>query len=234
VAEPDGVALGVAHGTVEGVGQDPVDYPIARQAAARTGLDYLALGHWHSTATYDGADGAARMGYSGTHETTKFGERDSGNVLLVEIPERAAPPQVTSIHTGGMTWQTIEREIREPGDLARVRQEIEDLDSPGSTLVEVRLRGVLHPQDQAELRRLDELTAARFLFGCIDASALAPRPQDDDWLKTLPPGPLREAATRLQGWSDPAVAAGRPDYATPAVATRALLELYAMLNEVAG
>ena len=43
------IAVGLAHGTVEGVPQDPPEFPIARDAAARAGLDYLALGHWHST-----------------------------------------------------------------------------------------------------------------------------------------------------------------------------------------
>lgn len=43
-----GIRVGLAHGTVEGVRQDEPDYPIPRDAAERAGLDYLALGHWHS------------------------------------------------------------------------------------------------------------------------------------------------------------------------------------------
>jgi DNA repair exonuclease SbcCD nuclease subunit len=60
--------MGVAHGTVEGVRQDEPDYPISRGAPERAGLDYLALGHWHSTATHPGPDGVLRMAYSGTDE----------------------------------------------------------------------------------------------------------------------------------------------------------------------
>ena len=56
------INIGVAHGTVEGIQQDEFDYPIYRDAAERAGLDYLALGHWHSVATYPSTDGATRMG----------------------------------------------------------------------------------------------------------------------------------------------------------------------------
>jgi len=86
--EDGNIRIGLAHGTVEGVRQDEPDYPIPRNAAELRGLDYLALGHWHSYASYPGEDGIVRMTYSGTHEQTKFGERDSGNVLFVEISAR--------------------------------------------------------------------------------------------------------------------------------------------------
>src|SRR5512136_869319 len=119
------ISIGLAHGTVEGIQQVEPDHPIARDAASRAGLDYLALGHWHSTATYPSADGAVRMAYSGTHETTSFSERDSGNVLVVEIAGPGASPLVTPVRTGGLIWSVIEKDIREPGDLQRVRQDIE-------------------------------------------------------------------------------------------------------------
>lgn len=61
-----GIRIGLAHGTVEGVHQVEPDYPISRDAAERAGLDYLALGHWHSTATYAGPDGTTRTAFQGT------------------------------------------------------------------------------------------------------------------------------------------------------------------------
>lgn len=226
------IAIGVAHGTVEGVSQDEFDYPIARDAATRAGLDYLALGHWHSTATYNDPAGAPRMAYSGTHETTKFGERDSGNVLLVEIERRGSPPKLTPIRTGGLRWLTIEEQVREPGDLARVRQSLEALTETDHTLVSLRFYGMLGQEDQAELVRIDEIVRARFVYGRIDATALIPRPEDDRWLADVPVGVMRELAGRLQTLASPAAVADRPDYATPAVATRALLELYRLIGEV--
>lgn len=42
------IRIGIAHGTVDGIRQDEPEYPIPRDAVQRAGLDFLALGHWHS------------------------------------------------------------------------------------------------------------------------------------------------------------------------------------------
>lgn len=228
--EGRGTRIGVAHGTVEGVPQEEPEYPIPRDAAARAGLDYLALGHWHSMATYPGSDGAVRMAYSGTHETTKFGERDSGNALRVEIAGPGAAPVITPVRTGGLSWVTIWEELRVAGDLARVRERIEAIENPASTLVELRIGGVLAAEDRDEMVRLQEILASRFLFGRVEAARLRPSPQDQGWLAGLPAGVLQAAGTRLRELADPASPGPRPEGATPEVAARALLELYALMG----
>lgn len=228
--DDNSIAVGIAHGTVEGVSQGELDYPIARNAAARAGLDYLGLGHWHSFTSYE-SDSVVRMAYSGTHETTKFGERDSGNVLLVEIAERGAVPKLTPIRTGGLSWKTIERQLAAAGDAARLREEVESLPEPKKTLLDLRIDGVLDQNDHAELARIDELVRARFLYARMDMAGLAPSPDNQSWLEQLPVGVVREAAQRLQALGNPAHTADRPDYATPAVAARALLELYRVVQE---
>jgi DNA repair exonuclease SbcCD nuclease subunit len=224
------IAIGIGHGTVQGLQTDDLDYPIARDAADRARLDYLAIGHWHSYASFPGEGGAARLVYSGTHETTKFGERDSGNVLLVEIERRGDVPRITPIRTGGLYWRIVEHELNEPGDLERLRRSIETLDTADNlrlTLANVRLRGFLYPQDQPELQRLRELLEARFFYGRIDDAALLP-PPTNDWLESLPVGLLRDVAEELQK-----IAGGAADgsAASPAVARRAILELHRVLSE---
>lgn len=228
-----GIRLGLAHGTVEGVYQEEPDYPIPRNAPERAGLDYLALGHWHSTAKYPASDGTVRLAYSGTHETTKFGERDSGNALIVEIAAPGAAPVITPVRTGGLTWSVIEDEVREPGDLARLRQRVEALENPGITLLDLRVAGLLSAQDRDELARIEEILASRFLFGRIDSARLRPSPSDDSWIAGLPAGALREAATNLRQLADPAYGGPRPEGATPEIASRALLDLYALASESA-
>ncbi len=225
------IRIGLAHGTVDGVPQPEPDHPIARDAVARTGLDYLALGHWHSTATYPAGDGAVRMAYSGTHETTSFGERDSGNVLVVEIAGAGASPLVTPVRTGGLTWKVIEKDIRQPGDLLRVRRDIESQENQGSTLVELHLRGLLAADERDEIPRIEEILASRFLFQRLDSSGLRPLPEDANWLASLPPGILQNVAARLQELSDPRYAGQRPEGASPELASRALMELYALMTE---
>lgn len=230
--ETRSLRIGLAHGTVEGVHQEEPDYPIPRDAARRAGLDYLALGHWHSTVSYAGPDGAVRMAYSGTHETTRFGERDSGNTLIVEIEAAGAPPVVTPSRTGGLTWGLIEDELRAPGELARLRQRIEGWENPALTLLTLRIAGLFPAQDRDEIVRLRELLAARFLYGSLDLSQLRPSPDDQDWLAGLPAGVLREAGVRLQALADPTYPEPRPGGASAEVASRALLEFYALVGEI--
>ena len=231
--KPDTVAeirIGIAHGTVEGVSTDEPDYPIPRDAAVRTGLDYLALGHWHSTATYASGTEAVRMAYSGTHETSKFGERDSGNVLLVEIEKAQQAPVITPINTGGLVWETSIEEITQEGDLTRFRERLEQLDNGKRRLVDIRLGGVFAAAENSEIERLSEIVASRFLFGRVDTAGLRPRPGDDRWVSNLPIGPVREAGARLCEWSSLASTMPRPEGAKSEVATQALLMLYQLAN----
>jgi len=222
----DGIRIGLAHGTVEGIRQDEPDYPIPRDAVKRSGLDYMALGHWHSYATYPGSDSEPAMAYSGTHETTKFGERDSGNVLIVEIASPGAPPMITPIRTGKLVWKSIDKEARERGDLGRSREEIEAMGNAGETLVDVRLAGLLMAEERPEIDRIQQILASRFLAGRLDVSRLRPSPGDDNWLSALPSGIIREAANRLRATAD---GPGVPSE----TASRALMELYAIAGEVA-
>ncbi len=227
----DGIRIGAAHGTVEGIQHEEPDYPIPRDAASRLGLDYLALGHWHSTAFYPGADGTTRMTYSGTHETTKFGERDSGNVLLVEILSQKAVPTLTSLQTGKLRWEKLpEESIREAGDLGRLRAKIEAMEGGTETLLDLTLAGLLAAQERSELVRIRELLEARFLYHRLDDSRLLPIPTDEQWVSSLPPGILRDTAARLRAYADPA-SQERPPGIRPETAARALLELCALTAE---
>ena len=214
-------AIGMAHGNVEGLPSAEPDYPIPRDAATRRGLDYLALGHWHSFARYDNPAAECRMAYSGTHETTRFGERDSGNAILVEISGRGAPPSLTPIRTGGLDWRTIEHSVDQPSSLEPLVQRLADVAQPESTLVRMRLNGILFPTDREALKQLEEVLSTRFLFGVLEASGLRPAPDGEGWIESLPVGTFREAAQQLRG-----LASQSPDPDQQAAATQALLQLF--------
>jgi predicted phosphodiesterase len=251
-AEPaagQGIRIGLAHGTVEGIDLQEAEYPVPRDAATRRRLDYLALGHWHSFGTFEANDGARRMAYAGTHEPTKFGERDSGNVILVEIGASGAAPRLTPIPTGRFTWTQMSPEIRVAADLARVVREVEQIAEPGSRLLDLRFRGVIPAAEMAEyadLRAsLRELLSARLFFHRLDESAVRLVPGDDSWIDQVPPGALRAAAVRLfELAAFPSPAGGAPrggglsdagpleEGVTPEIANRALIEFYTILMEV--
>jgi len=220
----DGIRLGLAHGNVEGLPQVEPDHPVPRDASRLAGLDYLALGHWHSTATYTDSKGSVRMAYSGTPETARFGERDSGHALLVEIAGPDDPPVVRPIHTGRLEWRIMESEIHAPGELKTLRRNLEEIGSPNELLLDLRLKGLLYSEEKEEFFHLEDLIASRFLYGRIDASQLLPSPEDASWVESLPTGVLQEAARRLYEKTS----VGGPEAET---ASRALLELYAIIGE---
>ncbi|MFO7965570.1 MAG: DNA repair exonuclease [Desulfobacterales bacterium] len=220
----DAIRLALAHGNVEGLPQVDPDHPISRNAVQRAGLDYLALGHWHSAATYPDSKGSVRMAYSGTHETARFGERDSGHAIVVEIAAPGAPPDVRPIQTGRLRWQILESEIGTPGDLRALRRNLEGIDSPEILLLDLRLKGVLYSEEKEDFFHIEDLIASRFLYGRIEASQLFPSPEDARWIESLPSGIFQEVAGRLHEMT---LTGGRE----AETASRALLELYAIIGE---
>jgi DNA repair exonuclease SbcCD nuclease subunit len=190
------VAIGVAHGSVENVAYDQT-LPIPRNAATSRGLDYLALGHFHSKTLYADEADALRMAYSGSHEPTAFSEHTSGNVLIVDIPSRGATPQIQTIRTGTLEWLSYRRKIEQAGEIAALAVELDDLPAPEHTLVDCTLHGTLFGSDHEMLGKVIELVEGRFLFGRIDASHLIPDKNGPDWIEHLPPGHLQEAARDL-------------------------------------
>lgn len=212
--------IGLAHGSLLALPMaDPV-FPIPAGAAERAGLDYLALGHWHSVFLHPPSGGPVRAAYSGTHEATKFGEKASGNVLVVEIEGPGAEPVIRTLPTGILSWRTLEREIRDEAGLESLAAELEAWEGPERTLVRLSLKGVLPAGAGGVLTRIREILEARFLSGRLDDSALLPSPEDPGWVDALPAGHLREAAEELR------VKAALPGR-DGRLARLALLELYA-------
>jgi DNA repair exonuclease SbcCD nuclease subunit len=133
------IRIGLAHGSFEGVGGDDLELPIPRNAVSRAGLDYLALGHWHSLALFPDGNGITRTAYPGTPEPSRFGERDSGKVLIVEIESPQSPPRITPMNVGGLIWEVQAADIRKPGDLARFKEKIEGWPRPEDTLLTLKV-----------------------------------------------------------------------------------------------
>lgn len=228
----DLIAIGLAHGNVEGVQRDELEFPIARDAAARVGLDYLALGHWHSTVIYDGVDGhAGQIAYSGAHETTKFGEPNSGNALQVDISRRGAAPEIQAIRTGVLSWERWDEQVHDSDGLDGIIRRLETHASRDVTLLELTLEGLLRPDDLPKVARIEELADGRFLHARTDCTRLLPESSDDAWLQALPAGPLRMAAERLTAWSAGESYDGETCPQDADVATESLRLLYRLVTK---
>ena len=127
------IRIGVAHGALDILPQKP-NFPIAPDRPERAGLDYLALGDWHSQLVKD------RIAYPGTFEQTSFDEKDSGNILLVEIRETCAEPVIRPQKVGQLAWHTVSGDIHDISDIETMERTIKALASLKDLALAVDLR----------------------------------------------------------------------------------------------
>ncbi len=230
--ERNSIRIGIAHGSLlirENIPDD--DFPIAPDAAMRSRLDYLALGHWHSLLRYKGTDGVERTAYSGTHETTKFGESRSGHALVVEIEGPETEPQIREIFTGTLHWEQLRRQVASAEDVRNLMRELEQTENPGAVLLEVVLIGTLDAGGFAFMEEeFRPLLESRYLYHRFNIENLLPEPTEADLQQLERTGPLRETIDRLSQMAK----SGEPlpEGVTPEVARWALSLLYQLEREV--
>ena len=233
VEKPDNIRIGIAHGSLlirDDISSD--DFPINPDAAAEHKLDYLALGHWHSSFKYKGSDGVVRTAYSGTHETTKFGESESGQVLAIEIEKPKAEPQIREIPTGTLRWRQWKREVASAEDIRGLMGELEQIENPESVLLEIVLEGTLDVEGltlmEGEVRPLIE---TRCLYHRFNTENLLPQPTESELRQLEQRGPLRETIDRLSQMADPESGTPLPEGVTSEEAKQALSLLYRLAKE---
>ena len=91
LATADGPAvtwrIGMLHGSIAIPGKTEHDeVVVTTEEIARSGLDYLALGHWHSM--QQGKAGPVTYAYAGAPEAVALTQAGAGKVLLVELDQR--------------------------------------------------------------------------------------------------------------------------------------------------
>ncbi len=86
--------VGLVHGAVAIPGKtDNDDVVITTQEIAASGLDYLALGHWHSA--QQAKAGGVAYAYAGAPEAVAIDQDRAGKALLVELDTKAGAKTVT-------------------------------------------------------------------------------------------------------------------------------------------
>ncbi len=194
-APGEGLRIGIAHGNLSGIPGIGKSEPISEDIVEKARLDYLALGHWH------GPKAKSNIAYSGTHETSSFGEKNSGHVLIVEPGHKPVP-----FRTGRLKWLTIERTIDNWKSLER---ELQMIATPADTNLRLILDGAVPIEDQAAIEAYKQ--AHPFWRLRIESDWLVPD-------LPFPPGLIDRVASRLQASTDP-------------LSQRALLQLRLLARE---
>ncbi len=219
---PEGARrIGLGHGAITDFsGEEGATGIIPPDRAARSGLDYLALGDWHGQMQV-----TPTTWYSGTPEPDGFKHDVPGAALLVTLD---GPAQVTPVETAHFRWTCPALDLL-PGEdvVARVAAAL-PLARARDHLVRLTVTGRLPLADCAALETDLAARAPDFGWFAADLSTLAVEalPEDLDQIDRV--GALRQAADMLLAEAGNA-ALSQADRDT---ARAALARLYALTQKV--
>jgi len=190
---PGLLRIGLAHGSVQGQLPEAADSPnpIAPDRAQTAHLDYLALGDWHGAKQID-----SRTWYSGTPEQERFKDNGAGQVLLVDIDQPGAQPQVQPRSIGQHLWLKRDFSLAVATDLDHLLAELQSL--PGKSVVDLTLRGQLNLHDHERLQLALGAQRARHISLQTDMAQLHLVPTDDDIAALHADGYVGEVIATLQ------------------------------------
>lgn len=214
--------IGLAHGSIDGVGGDAANVPIAVDAASRGRLDYLALGDWHGTKQID-----ARTWYAGTPEPERYLDNASGQVLAVTI-RPGEPPSVEAVGTARHHWLSETAADGEPLDAAvRLMERVDALGSDTSqAIARLRVSGRVSLAEDQALRRTMENISALVMVTVLDDREMRVSVGPAADINTLLDPTLRPIADRLSAEIARGEIGGADDTRVASEALR-LLTLYA-------
>jgi DNA repair protein SbcD/Mre11 len=155
--------IGMVHGALAIPGKtDGDDIVFTEDEISRTGLDYLALGHWHSA--IEGRAGSVAYAYSGAPEPVAVDQDGAGQVLLVALSEKGGRRLVTiePMRVGQTRSEKLELDISGiPSQPALIDAISRHADS--NLVLDVRLTGLLPDTLDVDLDEVERALGPSFL-----------------------------------------------------------------------
>lgn len=158
VARQTRFLVALAHGSVERPDLPAQFGQITREEIARSGVDYLALGDWHSTRDVSG--GGVAAWYSGAPEMIDLDEPESGNVCLVTL-EAPGKVEVARPRVGRRRGRRLVLDVATLGGAEAVERAIRAEADPDLALTVV-LTGLASLTDRMSAEPLLEDLAGEF------------------------------------------------------------------------
>jgi DNA repair exonuclease SbcCD nuclease subunit len=199
-AAGDPILVAVAHGGLidftEGLeSKNLIDW----QRVLVKGYDYLALGDWHGTLSFD-----PRVWYSGAPEPTRFKEKRPGYALVVEIDGPGATPQVEEVPVARTRWTEGRFDLTDDESVSEVERFFASVAEPSMTLVSAKIAGHVSLGARAKLDRALAQAGGSLMHLRTDLRELHDRPSADDLRALAVDGFVGRAAEALQAEASPA------------------------------
>ena len=155
--------IGMVHGAIAIPGKtDGDEVVITTDEIAASKLDYLALGHWHSSQA--GKAGTVTYAYAGAPEPVALDQDRAGKVLLVELNERNGARTVTveERQVGRTRFEKQELDATAVASQPALIESLRALADPDLVL-DVRLVGVRPDELDLDTEEIETALAASFL-----------------------------------------------------------------------
>jgi DNA repair exonuclease SbcCD nuclease subunit len=166
--------VGMIHGSLTVPGRfDADEVSFSEQEIAASGLDYLALGHWHSFR--EGRAGRTVWAYSGAPEPVALDQDGAGQVLLVTLDERGGQRRVSvePRPVGRSRFRKVEVDAASVTSQSELERKLRELANPDLVL-DVRLLGVRGEALDLNTDELERQLASAFLRLRVRDASMAP------------------------------------------------------------
>jgi DNA repair exonuclease SbcCD nuclease subunit len=198
-AEAGGVTrwqVGMIHGSLllpGKVEQDDVLFTDAEVAAS--GLDYLALGHWHSF--LEGRAGKTTWAYAGAPEPVAVDQDGAGSVVLVELDEASGKVRLEARPVGRTSHRRLDLDAAAIASQAELERRLGDM-ADADLVLDARLVGVRPDRLDMNLDEIEQHLAGRFLrFRLRDHSVAALPEGEQPPAETIPGAFVRDLQARI-------------------------------------
>jgi len=169
--------IGLLHGSVQIPGRvDEDEVIITEEQIAGCGMDYLALGHWHSFGDYSREEVVAL--YPGSPEVVSLDQAEQGQALVVDL-EEGGKVRWKRVTTGTLRYHRQDFDLADFADLEELIQAILVL-ADSDTILDVRLVGIASEQMIVDADRILERVEGRFFRIRLTDESYA------DWDETTP------------------------------------------------
>lgn len=170
--------VGMVHGSFAVPGRfDQDEVSFTDEEVAASGLDYLALGHWHSLR--EGRAGGVTWAYPGAPDLVALDQDGAGQVLLVDLQESNGRRQVTvePRQVGRSHFRKVEIDaatISSQADLEqRLRQEAD-----ADRVLDARVVGVRGTSLDLNVEELERQLGGAFLRVRVRDASVPPMPEE--------------------------------------------------------
>ena len=134
------------------------DFPVTLEEIEKSGFNYIALGHWHSLQEISKDPKAF---YSGSPEQLRFTQKDSGNVLIVELDEKQV--SIEKIKVGELKWEEVELFVERFRNSSEIMREIEKFKGE-QNILKVKFKGDKRLSEAIDLSEIKEVLEDQFLY----------------------------------------------------------------------